>query len=206
MKNTADEQSPRVFAIVPAAGRSRRMGSPKQLLAIDGRPMLLAVIDPLAAADVAGVVVVTYRDIAQQLALGALAGVFVAFNEDERSGMVDSVRIGLKELAGRATIGTRDGFLVCPADQPGISTADFDACIAEFRRGPERIVVAVRGKRRWHPIIFPAELASFVESAGCDGGLNRLPCSYPALVVEVGCVSTGVARDIDTRDDYQRLP
>ena len=43
---------PRVFAIVPAAGRSRRMGTPKQLLDVGGRTMLAAVLEPLAAAQV----------------------------------------------------------------------------------------------------------------------------------------------------------
>ena len=49
IKTTDKRDLPNVFAIVPAAGRSRRMGRPKQLLEIDGVPMLLGVVRQLAA-------------------------------------------------------------------------------------------------------------------------------------------------------------
>lgn len=60
--------TPRVFAIIPAAGRSRRMGAAKQLLAVGGRPMLRAVIESLAASTTDGIVVVTHSAIAANLA------------------------------------------------------------------------------------------------------------------------------------------
>lgn len=195
----------RVYAIVPAAGRSRRMGRAKQMLAVGGRPMLLAVLEPLAAAQVAGVVLVTHRAIAEQVDLAHWAAVFLAYNEDEHSEMIDSVRIGLRAWFEREAIADQDGFLVCPGDHPGISAADFDACIAVFRAAPDRIVIACRGGQRGHPLIFPAGLAAFVQSAACHQGLSALRQAHPERIALVECASPGVTTDVDTPGDYDRL-
>src|SRR5687767_13983817 len=53
------EKRTSVVGIIPAAGRSGRMGTPKQLLHVDGKPMLLGVVDALLGGGVARVVVVT---------------------------------------------------------------------------------------------------------------------------------------------------
>ena len=195
----------RVFAIVPAAGRSRRMGRAKQLLDLGGRPMLLATVEPLAAAQIAGVMVVTHRLIARQISAALPAGVLLGRNDDEHSEMIDSVRLGLRAWFERASVAERDGFLVCPADHPGITAADFDACLRAFRRDAGRIVVASRAGRRGHPIIFPASLAPFVQSPACDRGLNALPRAFPESVVLVACRSPAVTRDIDTEADCDRV-
>ena len=195
---TADH---RIFAILPAAGRSRRMGSDKQLLDVAGQPMAMAVLERLAASSVTGVALVTHRTIAD--ALPPLPrDTFVVLNDDPATEMIDSIRIGLTAWQGREQTSAHDGFLICPADQPGISTADIDACITAFRATPDRIIIAEHAGRRGHPIIFPAALADFVLSPACDGGLNALPRSHTQQVHIVSCASPGVVRDIDTPQDY----
>jgi CTP:molybdopterin cytidylyltransferase MocA len=181
------------------------MGSDKQLLAADGQPMLAAVLESLRAAKVEGIALVTRSAIADALADRLPANTFVAINDDPGSEMIDSVRIGLAAWAERVTLGDRDGFLVFPGDQPGMASADFDACIEAFREAPPRIVIATQHHCRGHPIIFPASFVSFVQSAGCNSGLNRLPHAHPQQVVEVSCASQAVTRDVDTPADYRKL-
>lgn len=181
------------------------MGVAKQLLAVGGRSMLAAVLEPLAAADVEGIALVTHSGIAAKIDVARFPNVFIALNEDETSEMIDSVRIGLSAWHQRTAIADEDGFLVCPADHPGIATSDFAACIAAFQAAPEKVVIAARAGRRGHPIIFPAGLASFVESGDCDHGLNALPRTHAERVVLVECGSAGVSRDVDTSADYERL-
>jgi molybdenum cofactor cytidylyltransferase len=181
------------------------MGRDKQLLPVDGQPMLLHTLAALAAADIAGVVLVTRAAILQQLDEARLAGVRIAYNEPPDAEMIDSVRIGLQSWQDVAEITPHDAFLVHPADQPGVSTADIDACIAAFRAAPSAIIVASRTGRRGHPLLFPAELAHFVQSPACDAGLRVLPRTYPDRVREVSCTSAGVTRDIDTNEDYEHF-
>ena len=49
------------FAVVPCAGHSRRMGRPKLLLGIDGRPLLLAVLEPLTNTSIDNIVLLKTR-------------------------------------------------------------------------------------------------------------------------------------------------
>ncbi|RMF73515.1 MAG: nucleotidyltransferase family protein [Planctomycetota bacterium] len=196
----------RVLAIVPAAGRSRRMGRDKQLIPIGGRPMLLDVIENLRASKVAAIVVVTRTEIAAAaLPPGKRTDrVRVLFNDDPRSEMIDSIRLALREFADKPApdgVQSFDGVLVCPADQPGISAADHNRCIDVFAESSDRIIVATCGPRRGHPIIFPAAMIEFVLSDACDAGLRELPHRHADRVLEVPCVSRGVVRDIDTPDD-----
>jgi molybdenum cofactor cytidylyltransferase len=206
----ASKSQPRVFAIVPAAGRSRRMGAAKQLLDVDGQPMLLSVLETLLASDLAGVMLVTHAAVARAIRnrksrIQNSRRLFGALNEDERSEMIDSIRIGLRAWRERERIGDSDGFLVCPGDHPGITTGDHNACVVAFRETPDQIIIATRAGRRGHPIVFPASLADLVESSACDQGLHALPRTHADRVRLVACASPGVTRDMDTLADYEQL-
>jgi molybdenum cofactor cytidylyltransferase len=197
---------PRVFSIIPAAGRSRRMGSPKQLLDVGGRPMLRAVVDPLLATDVDGVLIVTHSGLEQAVrAMFTDPRVALAINDDEQSEMIDSIRLGLRAWRERESVRHHDGFLVCPCDHPGIATEDFDACIAAFRTSPDRIVVASRKGRRGHPIIVSAPVADMVDSVVCEQGLHALFMKLPDRNLNIECRSSAVTRDIDTQPDLKML-
>ena len=165
--------------------------------------MLRAVVEPLAAARVQGICVVTHSALARQLSLDDLA--FIEINDNEDSEMIDSVRIGLDAWHRRETINDGDGFLIQPADHPGLGTAAFDSCIDAFCASPDRIVIAARQKKRGHPIIFPASFVPFIKSEACNQGLNTLPHSHPQIIVEVPSQSPAVTHDIDTPDDYRKL-
>ncbi len=193
-----------VYAVVPAAGWSRRMGRTKQLLDVNGQPMLLGILQSLAASQAAGVSLVTQSAIAAQLDLNKFPNLFVSINDDPQSEMIDSVRIGLLDWFTRQTIKETDGFLICPGDHPNIATEDVDRCVAEFRHCPDRIVIAAHQGRRGHPIIFPAYLVPFVHSEKCNDGLNALTRTYVQQVRLVESRSSGVLVDIDTPDDYDQ--
>lgn len=176
------------------------MGKTKQLLDIAGRPMLLAVLEPLAAANVHGIAVAVSPLLEAQLPK-LPANAFAVVNSDPDSEMIDSIRLALDAWRDRAPPDTTDGYLVCPADQPGIPTADFNACITAFRANPDRIIIASRAAKRGHPIIFPAPLADFVRSRESNTGLNTLPRRYPERVLHVECNTPAITIDIDTPDD-----
>lgn len=196
-----------IFAVVPAAGRSRRMGADKQMLPIGGRPMLIGVLESLCAADISGVIVVTRGAIVEQIGNAIPPRVQVVLNEDPDAEMIDSIRMGLDAWGGahstrRSASNACNGFLFCPGDHPGIRTDDFDTCIAAFRESPKRIVIATHSGRRGHPMIVPADLLDFVYSHECDEGLNALRGVHGDRVRLVECGSPGVIRDIDTPADY----
>ena len=187
-----------LVAIVPAAGRSARMGTPKQLLPVRDRPMLLGVVDALLAGGADALALVIPPHLRERL--GDLsAGVRIVTNDRETSEMIDSIRMGLDAS------GPCDGYLVCPSDAAGITADDVRRCADAFRETPDRIVIASHGGRRGHPVIFPATLADAVRSRECDAGLNQLARNRPNLVRIVKCDSRGTITNVNTRDEYERL-
>lgn len=100
---TPSSEPVRVWGIVPAAGMSRRMGAPKQVLPHQGSTMAATVVQTLLDAHVAGVVVVTRSKLVDAVALPDDERVCIAINDNPGSEMIDSIRIGLAQLMGEAT-------------------------------------------------------------------------------------------------------
>jgi molybdenum cofactor cytidylyltransferase len=189
----------RIFAIIPAAGRSQRMGTAKALLPIDGRPMLLHILDALRAGGAHRIALVTNSDL--HAALPDLPqGIHLVINNDPATEMIDSIRLGLETLHRWQP---PSGFLVCPCDAAGVTSDDVRRCIVAFNETPDRIIIAGHAGRRGHPLIFPAAMAGTVLSTECDGGLNHLARNRPDQVRLVECASPGTISNVNTPDDYR---
>jgi molybdenum cofactor cytidylyltransferase len=202
---TADRKSVRVFASIPAAGQSRRMGRPKQLLPVDGQPMLLRVIDRITSAVPDSVVVVTRSEIAAQLQLAKRPDVLLVCNDDPNTAMIDSILLGADALARKYSPVPDDGFLVLPGDFPGVSAQTIRDCVAAFQENPACVVVATHNRRRGHPVVLPVALLDRVRALAGTGGLNQLLRELGDRITELPVADPGVLRDVDTPDDYQHF-
>ncbi len=200
-------RQPRILGIVTAAGRSRRMGTAKALLPVGGRPMVVGVVDALMEGGVDEAVVVISRAIEQAIALPAWhRSVQVVVNDDPDGPMIASVRLGLAAYEASGTVKRHDGILVCPCDAAGLAAADVRRCVESFVREPGRIVIASRDGCRGHPLIFPVPLIEAVKSEECEQGLNHLARNRPGWVTLVPCSSAGTVANVNTPQDYDRLP
>ncbi len=194
-----------LFAVVPAAGRSSRMGQPKQLLDVDGQPMLQAVIEPIVACEqVTSTIVVTNSLVASTLDL-SISGVGVVLNDEPDAEMIDSVRLGITDLQKRYELDPHTGILICPGDQPGLRTGDIQQCCKAFLDTPNKIIIAAHNGKTGHPMIFPASYIPFIMSGACDTGLRELPNQHSQAVVAVEIASSAVVRNINTPQDYRNL-
>ena len=136
----------------------------------------------------------------------------IAHNDDPATEMIDSVRMGLEAWAGRERIEATDGILLIPGDQPGVAPECIAACVAAFASDPTHVVVATYQGRRGHPLIFPGELITFVESPACDGGLRNslwpmAAASAPWSANVPPSFATSIRRPITTssrNNDYGR--
>ena len=196
---------PTIHAIIPAAGRSSRMGQPKQLIDIAGRPMLLTVVTPLVACDdINSVTVVTNSLVASSLDLAG-AGAAVKLNDEPDAEMIDSLRLGISAIQCGHELNVDDGILICPGDQPGLTTEDIAVCCHAFSKHPAHITIAAHDGKRGHPIIFPASRIPFVMSRHCDRGLRELIEAHTDLIQLVECPNSAVLRNVNTPDDLKRI-
>src|SRR5262249_31372537 len=87
---------PGVRALLLAAGESRRMGTPKQLLDWDGQELVAYQVEQLRAAGADEVIVVLGHEAAAIARVAEAAGGRVVLNPEYRSGRASSVRVGAR--------------------------------------------------------------------------------------------------------------
>ncbi len=187
-----------LFAIVLAAGGSSRLGHPKQLVEFGGRPLIARAL--AAARGVCGgrVIAVLGSEWRRVLAAAGEEVAFFAVNEDWRSGLASSLRLGLRALPGDCP-----AVLVLLCDQPLVSDEDLSSLFGAWRRSPSRIVASRYADTLGVPAIFPA--AYFGELAGLRGdrGARGLIRRHRNDVLAVDC--DDAALDIDGMADLERL-
>ncbi len=186
--------------IVLAAGESRRMGQPKQLLPFGERTILELVVDTILTAGV-GEVIVVLGHLAQRVR--AVLGdrpVRAVINEAYRQGMLSSVKCGVR------AIGTGyDAVLFALGDQPHIACAVVSEVIGAYRTGNAGIVIPCYGGKKGHPIIINLQrYRDAIVNLPENVGLNALMQEHAKDVRLIDVTTDDIIRDIDVPDDYTR--
>lgn len=190
-----------IAAVVLAAGGARRMGRPKQLLPLGGKPLVWHAASVACRAGLDAVVVVTGAH--REAVADAVSGlpVRVVHNPGWRAGQAGSLRAGLEALGpGTAAV----VFLL--ADQPLVTPEVISALAAAWRGGVGTIVAPTVGGRRGNPVLL--DLARWREGLMAltgDAGARGLIAAHPDEVASVPVDDEDVFFDVDTPEDYVRL-
>jgi molybdenum cofactor cytidylyltransferase len=195
------------FAIIPAAGRSQRMGRPKLLLPWGGQSIIEHVIGVWHASRVDRVIMVVHPLDKRLAEMGVAAGACVVRPAEAPAEMKDSVALALAEAALDQPAAT-DAWLLAPADLPGLKAASIDRLLdayasAQGRVAADTIFAASWQARSGHPVLFPWSLAGEVARLAPSEGLNALVARHPVEAIETG--PDALADDLDTPEDYKRL-
>lgn len=188
-----------IWAVVLAAGESKRMGEAKLLLPFGEKTIIETVIDNVIQSKVEKILVVLGSDretIEQKIKNYSLK---IAFNPDFRSGMLSSVHAGFRALPENA-----QAALVVLGDQPSISTSVIDELIDAYRRTRKGIVLPVYKSERGHPVLIDMKYRSEIENLSPDIGLRGTVYNHPEDILEVEVKSQSVLRDIDYIEDYKK--
>lgn len=194
-----------VTAIVPAAGRSRRMGRAKLLLPFGETTVLGAVIRALEAGGVSRVVAVRAAADREIRRWAAAHGIETVVNSEPERPMLHSVLQGLLALGGVEAL-SRNGtaVLICPGDLPSLAPSSVAAVIAAVERGA-LLAVPVHGAKRGHPLAVAPSVLAEIPKLDPRIGLRQLLQREPNAVTRVPVDDPGVLRDVDTPEDYRRL-
>lgn len=193
-----------VAGLVLAAGASRRMGRPKQLLPLAGRPLLQHVLDAAAGSRLGEIVVVLGHEaeaVAAAVRLPARAR--VVRNPEYAEGQSTSLRRGLVATAEDAV-----AVAVLLGDQPEITSDVIDAVVAAFEEGGARAARPVwrdaEGRARpGHPVVLGRELWPTLMELDGDRGARELFAGQPQWLREVAMAGVPPA-DVDDDEDYRR--
>lgn len=189
-----------VAGLIPAAGRSSRMGRDKLLAEVGGRPMLRRVAEALLAGGCRPLVAVCRGGDDPRRAV--LAGLPVTLVTAAASGDASGAGMGTSIAAGAAALDAAmlEGVAVCPADLPLLAAADVAALLAAFDGAT--VTALAHDGARGHPVLFPARLLPALAALTGDDGARAVLRGEAVRLVAAG---PGCRVDVDTPDDLAAL-
>ena len=189
--------SPRVGAVLLAAGESTRFGDKNKLLAeIHGDPIVRHATEPLCTAIPGEVVAVVGHD--ETAVRACLDDLPVSFrsNPAYEAGQSTSVRAGVREARARDWVGT----VFVLGDMPFISPDSIDALVKNYVDGAGSILAAAYEGTRGNPVLFDEKHYETLTDVTGDVGGRQLVETHPeSALVETN--DPGVLRDIDEQSD-----
>jgi CTP:molybdopterin cytidylyltransferase MocA len=198
MASMSEDGSPDLHVIVLAAGEAKRFGSPKQLVRINGRPLLHGVIGRGVAVAGHSVIVVLGAYATELAPLLRHTPATVIVNRQWSEGMGSSIRTGIAALPG-----TAEAVLILLADQPLVTAEDLRRLVGVWRRQPSQIVAAQYGTTNGAPAIFPSWTFAELGALRGDQGARVLLRRHGERLVRVPMASAAI--DIDTPEDLLQV-
>lgn len=187
-----------IHVVVLAAGASTRFGSTKQLVRVNGRPLMHTVVS--RAVELAGhsVTVVLGAHAGELAPLLKHTPASVSVNRDWSEGIASSIRDGVAHIPG-----TADGVLLMLADQAAVTTEDLRRLAGAWRRNTNAIVAAQYAGTLGVPAIFPRWCFRELNELRGDRGAQALVQRHIDRVVRLPMPSA--ALDIDRPEDLLAL-
>jgi molybdenum cofactor cytidylyltransferase len=190
--------------VILAAGKSTRMGRPKQLLPLHGRPLLQHVIAAAARSRLDEIVLVL-GDHADEVreAIEVPQRTRVIVNAEFDEGQSSSLRLGLRSAHPDAAAA-----VILLGDQPQVSADLINRVIDAFatNRAPivRPIFVASGSRVPGHPVILARSVWPAIMRLSGDEGARSAMSAHPEWVRELTIAETA-PKDIDTWADYEML-
>jgi molybdenum cofactor cytidylyltransferase len=188
----------RFGAIILAAGASSRMGTPKQLLPLGGRPLVVRATEAALASAAWPVVVVLGADADRIRPVLARHPVLIAENPAWSEGMASSIRAGVSVAAQFSR--SLDAVLVALCDQPAFSAESITRLTTAQRATRASIASARYRGRNGAPALFLREHFSALSSLTGEEGARTLLNETPIAVAAVDMPE--LEQDLDTPGDY----
>jgi CTP:molybdopterin cytidylyltransferase MocA len=179
-----------VAAVILAAGRGTRFGSPKALVRVGSRSLLQIAADAVTAAGLAPVLAVVPPG------LTVPAGVTPVINAAPELGMSRSLRLGIAAVPPDA-----EAAIVTLVDQPTVDAVHLQRLLGA--RGGTPVLATRAGDVIGAPVLLERAAFSLVERAGGDAGLRHVLRDDPSLVRSVTFEQP--IPDVDAPADLERI-
>jgi molybdenum cofactor cytidylyltransferase len=194
------------YALIPAAGKSTRMGRPKLALPLRGRTILELVVETIRRAGVEHVLVVVGPHVPELKPLAERARAQVLLLAEETSDMRATIERGLAWLEERFHPRPEDHWLLVPADHPTLHEAVIPRLVAAREESPSRsIVVPTFQGKRGHPVLIDWAHVARLRAFPVGAGVNAYLRERASETVEVPVNTATVLCDLDEPRDYEKL-
>jgi molybdenum cofactor cytidylyltransferase len=183
--------------LVLAAGGSKRLGEPKQLLPYGDRTLLDHVLDVARACDFDQLVCALGGSFEAVRETVDLSGATVVENHQFGEGCSSSIAAALGAVDSRS-----DVIVLMLGDQPGVTPETVAALLAG--RGDATLAACAYEDGRGHPLAFGRGVFGELAELHGDKAVWKLLDRRASEVVDVR-VPGPIPRDVDTWDDYRAV-
>lgn len=190
-----------IVGVILAAGRAARMGKPKQLLLLDGRPLVWHVAATACRSELDQVMVVSGAYAAE--VREALAGLplEIVHNPSWEDGQSGSLAAAVLAAAPAAK-----AMVFMLADQPLVDEVLINRLVDAYRSSGAGIVAPYWQNRRGNPVLFDLGMwrQALLELNG-DAGARSIIDKNMAAVHRVELEAGEAFLDVDTPADYEQV-
>jgi molybdenum cofactor cytidylyltransferase len=191
-----------IVIIIPAAGASRRIGSPKQLLKWGDSTLISHAIDTaeeLGQKEIVLVLGAYYDKIKAEIDNRSIR---TLKNEDWENGLGSSIAAGVEYLV--KSLDTCDAVLILLPDQPLIVPFYLKTMIDKFKVGENQIIATKYGSGKYGvPALFDKKYFEKLRGLTDDRGAQELIKQSAKFVTTVDI--NPLISDIDTEEDYKKI-
>jgi molybdenum cofactor cytidylyltransferase len=188
---------PRVTGLLLAAGGSKRLGQPKQLLPFGGATLLDHTLGTARACDFDQLICVIGGAADQVQATVDLSGAEVVVNDGFGTGCSSSIALAVDAIDPRS-----DVLVLLLGDQPGVVPATVTKLLAERRDA--RLALCRYDDGRGHPFAFARSMFGELAQLHGDKAVWKLQDQLGDEVVEVR-IAGPIPPDVDTWEDYEAV-
>ena len=188
---------PFVTGLVLAAGGSKRLGAPKQLLPYGSNTLLGHVLDTARACQFDQLVCVIGGSAGEVRARVDLTDAEVVENREFGEGCSSSIAAALSAVDPRA-----DVLILLLGDQPGATKETVNTLVQG--RGTSPFAACAYEDGRGHPLAFSCATFRHLQALHGDKGVWKLLDRHAGQVVDVP-VAGRIPKDVDTDADYRAL-
>ena len=184
-----------IVGVILGAGKSSRMGSENKLLAdINGKPMILRVVEAANGSKIDKTFLVTGHQ--RELIQTATKAENIQFvhNPNFSEGLSSSIKSVKHQLNSDV-----DGVIVCLGDMPGITSAHINTLINTFEDNSNRhIFIPILNGKRGNPVLWSNKYFSLLCSLTGDMGARAIFESHSNDILEVEINDDAIHTDLDT--------
>jgi molybdenum cofactor cytidylyltransferase len=194
------------FAVLPAGGKSSRMGRPKLALPLGEQTVLEHVLAALRQAEVEHILVVIAPHVAELASLAESAGVSVCSLASPSSGMRGAVEYGLRWLEERFQPRPEEPWLLVPGDYPALDASVVLQLESAYAAQPQfSIVLPTYKGHRGQPTLFAWKQIAALRAHPAELRLNTFVRQLASETLEVPVDCASVLWEMDAPEAHEWL-